>query len=316
MLEYRILTGNFGNELSLKQSWDDGFLEVIEENDVQGISLNTAQGWRHDNTLSFLRHLAGSRIVAISLFDYDLKDISGLYHLSQLRSLHLNLYQGSEVELRNFPHLEYLALEGNAQASCLSAGSSLRDLRLFCYKKDDTSEFGDLEKLIRLKINSGPVRSLEGLGKLKNLREMELYGLRRLASFKGLGGCERLEQIKLQACSKFSGLDPGGVLSNLQLLNFECCRKIADLNPISRFPNLRRLFFDDCGEINSLKPLRQLKHLERVALTGRTSIDDGNIEVLKGIPSLIYVGFTNKKHYNMKNNEFEDKTPREGHLTK
>ncbi|WP_078410280.1 leucine-rich repeat domain-containing protein [Priestia abyssalis] len=219
-----------------------------------------------------------------------LKDISGLRYLKSLKGLSLSettvIDGGIEVDLEAFSELESLLLCWSKKIRGLHHLTNLKGLLLEKYapKQGDLEELATLEKLEELTITQSKVRSLQGIGKLNQLKELELNYLRTLTS---LGDIE-------------------GLGSSLKKLDITSCKNIQDLLRIRALHSLEFLFLVKCGEVPSLEfiePLTNLKHF----VFPETNVLDGDITPCFHVD---YVYFDSKKHYSHKWTEFKNWTSR------
>lgn len=136
----------------------------------------------------------------------------------------------------------------------------------------------NLEQLEELVLTQCKVSSLAGIGKLGELRKLELNYLRTLND---LGDLE-------------------GLNYSLQRLEIEACKDIENLYKIGNLKELEFFILWNCGDIPSIgfvKELHQLKHFS----FGSTNILDGDLSPCIGID---YIHFTEKKHYSHKRKDF------------
>jgi len=281
MLPFRIIDHEKGRLLVLQQKWDDAFVDVIQQEKIQAICLDHTRKWRHEGDLSFLAKLQGIIIHHLILKDATLANLEGIYHLSSLRSLFLGTQCSSVLDISRLPVLEELTIWlGKARATSFAGHPHLRSLELLSHEGKDISDLSELPNLQQLQISNSPLDSLDGLRGLKSLQNLELSHLTKLKS-----------------------LDSVDHLSNLESFELRVCKKVRSIEPLSRLPNLRTILLEDCGEIESVRPILGLKRLERMSIVGTTSIVDGDLRSLESIPTLKFLGFTNKRHYNIKNKD-------------
>lgn len=139
-------------------------------------------------------------------------------------------------------------------------------------------------------------RSLEELRAPAGLTRLELTSARRLETLSGVTDLEELEKLWLHGARKIMDLTPVSGLRRLRSLWFDSCTGITDLRPIALLEGLELLGVADCGRIESLAPLAGLTALTRVAFSGTTSIEDGDLTPLLGLPNAqIFVA--RRRHY-------------------
>ncbi|KAB2355833.1 leucine-rich repeat domain-containing protein [Bacillus toyonensis] len=220
----------------------------------------------------------------ISLDSNYLKDISGLYHIKNLKALSLTdstvLDGKNEIDLRAFSNLERLFLTWSKKIKGLDHLKNLKGLWMWKYapKERNLQELNNLEQLEELVLNQCKISSLTGIGKLKNLRKLELNYLRTLNDVGDLKGLNH----------------------SLQRLEIEACKNIENLYRIGDLKALEFFILWNCGDIPSIGFVKELHQLKHFAFGG-TNILDGDLSPCIEID---YIHFTEKKHYSHKRKDF------------
>jgi hypothetical protein len=275
--EITLEDGTYGRRAVLNTSWHATMAEYLKRNEVVELELNQAKGWWGDD-LGFLLQLPHLKLFEI--FDFNIKDISPIHLLSNLKTLGVTTYCSTAIDFSAFPALEHCGLEWRPKATSLFGCSTLKTLFVNRYKGKNVDSFASLTNLESLAILNAPVANLHGLGALKNLRSLRLGVLRRLTS---LAGIERL--------------------SNLEKLNIDTCRFFKNIDEISALAQLKTLFLNNDGEIDSLKPLASLPRLEWVGFSESTNIKDGDLSPLFE-KKLSSISFQNRRHYSHRREDF------------
>ena len=126
--------------------------------------------------------------------------------------------------------------------------------------------------------------NLNGVGELKQLNRLDIYGARRLGS---------LDQLKK--------------LPSLETLTLTKCKALADsLSSLGECKALRELQIDDIGTIENVKFADNLEKLEYFRFVN-TKIIDGDLENLfrkYRYGNLKTVQFKNARHYSHKLKDF------------
>jgi len=195
-------------------------------------------------------------------------------------------YCKNEIRFHEFPHLIDCGLEWRPKARSLFDALGLRVLFVHGFSGSDARQFGRLKSLESLTILGSPIRSLEGLAPLHELRSLRLGDLRQLLSLSGVENLIRLEKLELNTC-----------------------RKISAIDGVSSLAKLRELYLDNMGDIQSLQPLLHLSQLRRITFGESTNILDGDLSPLVGLPGLELVSFQNRRHYSHRREAFQPLTP-------
>ena len=184
-----------------------------------------------------------ANLVAFSIVDWNINDVSPIHALSSLKYLEVATYCKSEIDFRKFSQLEECKLEWRQKARSLFQCISLRRLFVNKYRGQTISDFGKLANLELLALANSPIKSVSDIGGLQHLRSLEFHNLRKLSSL--------------------SGIDK---LTNLEHLEVNGCKSIDTIEPIATLRNLTRLHLINDGYIQSLRPIRCLSKLRRGSL--------------------------------------------------
>ncbi|HKV38806.1 MAG TPA: hypothetical protein VJX67_06310 [Blastocatellia bacterium] len=277
--EVTLEDGTYGPRAVLNSGWSDSVIDYLTNNGVVELELNQAKGWRGGD-LSFLSEFPALK--SFKIFDFNIKDITPIHFLHDLRELGVTTYCLTEIDFSAFPRLDTCGLEwGRRKASSISDCTTLKKLMVSCYKGKDVDPFARLINLESLAILVAPVGNLHGLNALRNLRRLRLGRLTRLTSLAGIEG-----------------------LADMEELNVDTCRAISNIEQVASLLRLRKLFVDNCGEIDSLKPMEKLSNLEMVGFVESTNILDGDLSPLIGLRNLSRLAFQNRRHYSHRREEF------------
>jgi Leucine-rich repeat (LRR) protein len=245
---------------------------------VVEIEINQGKGWEGAE-LSFLSKFP--HLLAFEVFDFRLKSVEPIHSLHNLRRLGVSTYCRTEIRFSEFQDLVSCSLEWRPKAKSLFDCQTLQHLFLNRYNGKDVDAFATLNNLESLAILNAPVQNLHGLRGLGKLRSLRLGGLRRLSSLAGIEELANLEELEIHTCRQISAIDEIGYLSRL-----------------------RRLELNNDGEIESLKPLGKLSRLQSVGFYESTNIIDGDLSPLMCQPELARISFRNRRHYNLRREDF------------
>lgn len=115
----------------------------------------------------------------------------------------------------------------------------------------------------------------------------------------------KLKRLELQCCIKLLNDDHIDLLSeNLENLHILKSKKFVVGENLLKLKNLKILCLNECGPIPSLDFLKNFPNLEDFRFVN-TNIIDGNLKPILEHPTIKRVGFFNKRHYNIKDDEMD-----------
>lgn len=280
---YLLERGAFGTRAVLVSDWDAEIERSLLKQPIAELELNRGKGWR-GKSIEFLSNFP--ELLALSIIGRTADHIEPIHLLHNLRLLHVLAYCKNEIRFHEFPHLIDCSLEWRRKAISIFDTLGLRVLFVKGFNGSDARQFGRLTSLESLTILGSPIRSLEGLAPLLELRSLRLGDLRQLPSLSGIENLIQLEKIEISTC-----------------------RKISAIDAVSSLAKLGELYLDNMGDIQSLKPLGRLSQLHRVTFAESTNILDGDLSPLVGLPNLELVSFQNRRHYSHRREVFRPLTP-------
>jgi hypothetical protein len=280
---YLLERGVFGTRAILTSEWDSETERSLLKQPIAELELNRGKGWR-GKSLEFLSNFP--ELLALSIVGRTAGPIEPIHRLHNLRLLRVLAYCKNEIRFHEFPHLIDCGIQWRPKAMSVFDALGLRVLFINGFSGTDTRQFGRLTSLESLAILGSPIRSLEGLAPLHELRSLRLGDLRQLLSLIGIESLIRLEKLEIGTC-----------------------RKIRVIDEVSSLAKLREFYLDNVGVIQSLKPLAQLSQLHRVTFVESTNILDGDLSPLVGLPNLELVAFQNRRHYSHRSEVFQPPTP-------
>nr|WP_286181099.1 hypothetical protein [Bacillus sp. ISL-37] len=258
------------NEDNIKES-----IAYIQEHQIKKVDLSYELD--HVNFISEC-----PEIESLSLGGEDLKDVTGLYHLKNLKSLSINETRPSlEIDFERIPSLEVIYGQLPPKAKGIETLESLKEMVLWSYKPK--------------------TKNLEQFSGLRNLESLELIQS-NIISLMGAKGLESLEKLGLYYLRSFNDLkDIKDLSKSLRVLEIENCKKIDDYTSISELKGLEKLLIMDCGDLASIQFINQLPQLKLLAFGG-TTVLDGDLYPCECIEE---VNFTQKKHYTHRLKEYK-----------
>jgi hypothetical protein len=201
-------------------------------------------------------------------------DFSFLNKLVNLKKLSINVEGSNTINLSSLNKLEHLAIQWRKKINGLEDCLSLSYLCVIGFKEQDLRKLSNLTGLSDLKIKTGSIESLDGIGSLVNLRNVLIGNCKKLASIKAANGLQMLQQLEIDTCPA-----------------------VKDYSAITNLPNLESLRLINCGNVESIKFIENITSLSKLALLGNTVIVDGDLLPAKELKSLEHKHY---KHYNIK----------------
>ena len=275
---FTIEDGIYGRRAVLKSEWEKGAEQVLLQNGVVELELNSSKGWR-GNDISFVKSLPDLR--AFSIIDLKIPSVDPVHFLQRLRKIEIITYCKTKIDFSSFPLLEDCAIEWRNGASSLFSCKTIRILFINRYNEKDASNFSKLIDLENLTILNSSIISLEGLSSLNRLRVLRIGNLRNLTSLSGIEKLKHLEELEIQKCNK-----------------------ITEIKELAELPRLRSVAMNDSGAIESIRPLAKTESLETLLFYGTTNILDGDLSPLKNLKRLSNVSYQNRRHYSHRRDEF------------
>lgn len=202
-------------------------------------------------------------------------DWSFLGTFKNLKFLSIQTDGKRPIDLTGLSELMELSLKWRPIIIGLETLLQLQYLGFVEYQEKDLITIKSLKSLKRLIIKTSRLQSLAGIEFLPHLEYLELGNCKQLQSIIHLNGLQKLNRIHLDSCPK-----------------------VTDYNSLTDLPSLDCLIIMDSKEIASVQFMRNFARLKYVALTGTTTVVDGDLSPLDNISE---VAFAPKKHYNRQN---------------
>ena len=134
--------------------------------------------------------------------------------------------------------------------------------------------------LCYLELNSANVKDLDDIGKFENLKRLEVHYCTKLVNDLGISNLNAsLQYLHVNQSKKFSFTDELLSLKELRVLCLNACHAVDNLSFLKCFPKLIDFRFVD------------------------TNVLDGDLTPIIEHPTIRSVGFLNKRHYNLKDEQ-------------
>ena len=215
-------------------------IDIIESNDEVPSTADPAAEWMPDPNLraaarsslgllpgDILTQEALQGLTVVFILDYEISDLTGLEHATQLKRLHLlgDLIFGNPIvdlsPLSGLTNLTDLFMSRGVivDLSPLSGLTNLTDLNLRSNSVVDVSPLAGLTNLSSLDLGSNAVVDISPLAGLTNLSSLDL-GSNAVVDISPLAGLTNLQRLIIQD-NQITDISPLAGLTNLGYLNIE-----------------------------------------------------------------------------------------------
>ena len=216
---------------------DLGFLQFIPS--VSKLVVNCLAGpVRNVERIGDLQRLTGLKVGIAQL-----RDFSFLERLPPLlETLHLEEAQSTKLSLRpilRFPRLQSLYIERHHED--LEVIGTLPNLHNLVLRSITVSSLTFLTSLLGLRVlhlKLGGTTNLDALPDLLNLRELEMWRVRKLKDIGVVARMPKLETLMLQDLPNVTDVPSLARCSSLKAVYITHLKSLEDLSPIAEAPNL------------------------------------------------------------------------------
>lgn len=254
-------------------------IEFINSNFIESIEINDVKGFKKNN-IDFLRNI--NNIKHLTIVSDTITNFDGLSNLEGLEELYISsLIEKVNIDFNQFNKIKKINIPYDTNIVGLENCINIEDLYLH-KGKISSIDFGKFTRLksLTLSDSSDVIDSLSFLPVFPNLIELSFSYLK---NFKSLNGLEKFANS----------------LASFELFN---CKNVSNINLIFELINLEKIILSNSVSIESTGGFKYLQKLKHLAVTGTSFFIDGDLTVLKNM-EIDYVAIDNKKHYNLK---FED----------
>jgi len=158
---------------------------------------------------------------------------------------------------------------------------------LYSYKEKKSKgsnfyHFCEFSNLLSVDLSLTNITDFDDFTKCQKIKRIETAYCRNLTSFKGVSQlADTLEVLLISNAKKLKIDDEFLQLRNLKMLDLNSTYPIDDLSFLKKFPKLESIRFFD------------------------TNIIDGDLTPIIEHPNIVFAGYYNKRHYNIKADEME-----------
>lgn len=141
-------------------------------------------------------------------------DYSAIHNLIKLSHLSIYTSDNKEINYNSFPNLESTALFWRPKAKSIFQCDHLKNLFLGKYNKSDLNELENLNKLEYLRINTGSIKTLKGIEKMKSIKELWLMQATKLEDISEISKLTNLKYLRIDNCKKVNNIN---IIHNLKI---------------------------------------------------------------------------------------------------
>ncbi len=172
------------HSLGIESEIIESCIAEIQKRDIRGIFGSSCFGF-HEESLDFLNQLPAAE--QVWFWDINLKNIDGLYTLSQLRYFGIH-DRRAPIDFSRFPELNRMVWHPRSKDCGIEHLHNLSQLDLWRFKPKSKS-YVDLQlpkSIEKLEVNWSNPTDLKDFPALPNLRELQFHYCRNLESLEGI----------------------------------------------------------------------------------------------------------------------------------
>ena len=170
-----------------------------------------------------------------------------------------------------------IEFEKNTAVAAQSAKGSYFNVHKFKTKMEGLEELVGINSAIYLELNFSNIKQFSGISKLGKIKRLELSYCLKLERDNGLS------ELK----------------DDIEWLHINTSKNFIPTKDLFDLHKLKVLCLNSCGPLESLHFLRAMPNLLDFRFVD-TNIIDGDLTPLLEHPTLVNVGFLDKRHYNLK----------------
>ncbi|MFG2822720.1 hypothetical protein ACGFX4_25195 [Kitasatospora sp. NPDC048365] len=242
------------------EEWDAAYADRFAAGDCEGLLLGTAGPGRGTVDIGFVRDVPGLRSVRLGLGIADPGPIGDCPGLTRVQ---IGLDQRGRVDFSRLTGLTDLQAPPQVGIETVADLRELRELYVPGWRSGSLELLGAKPRLefLRIECRRNGTLSLAGAEAMPAVRRMWIYDGR------------------LSDTSRLTALHE---LTELSLIG----AKPADLGFVAGLPALADLTLENCGPLPTLAPLVGHPSLREVAVTGSSTVADGDLHPLVDNPAL------------------------------
>lgn len=281
---YRVERDDVGLTLVIVGQWGREAQSVVESGLVDGLDLNYAKGFQNPD-LDFIDAWPLRRV---TLLARTVTDLSPLHRLrATLERVSVQAATSARLDLTQFRRLASVAADWALVWESIGACRNLTELYLGGYRAEDLSPLVSLTGLTSLTLKDRPaLRALTGIGELSQLARVGVFGA-PLGSLEQIGSLRHLRELQIEACGAVGSLTPVAELTGLRVLNASDCGELESLAPVRGLVGLETLWLFGTTTVadGDLSPVVALPNLQDFRMKSRSFYRPSVREVQSAIGS-------------------------------
>jgi Leucine-rich repeat (LRR) protein len=292
----------------LRGKWRPEYRDRLLASRVRALNVKDVSGFS-DRSIDFLRDL--DFLTRLYIDSGRIESIEPIYSLKNLELF--GLMHGPPCKLRfaELPRLKVIWVHWRHTGAGIFDATQLRHLILEGFPDRDLRRFEKMRNLRALEMSGGPLRSLDGLADLVDLRYLGLVRFRKLASLRGVEARPELTSLRLSGLSQLTSLAGIEALTKLETLNMAVLKRLRNIEPVAALKSLRILGCENCGTLPSASPIAGLSQL-RVFNAAATVFQDPDLSFMRKMPSLRHFRIALRRHYVPSVEQLEDEFQKNG----
>ena len=190
-------------------------VKLINNRLADGINFNFTKNY--PNNINEMIFAPETKYIQINDHSRDF-DYSEIHSLSKLEHLAVDASDKKEVNFTSFPLLKSAAIFWRPKAISLFKCVQLEELFIGKYSGFDLAIFEHLTNLKYLRINTGSIKTLKGIEKLKKLETLMLMQTTKLEDLRGIEELSNLRCLRIDNCKNVRNIKFVKELKNIDTL--------------------------------------------------------------------------------------------------
>ncbi|WP_405603891.1 hypothetical protein [Polaribacter sp. Asnod1-A03] len=260
--------------------WDLSFLELFPNLKAFGVS-----GYMECSNINSIGSLNNLKSLSINI--YNLENIDFLDKInSSLKSLILGNTKSKKFDisiLSRFDNLVNLSVWGHKRGvEEISKLSSLEKLQL-SVNLENLDFISHLDKLRSVKLSFSEIKNLNALTKLKSLKYLDIYQLRKLSNIEFISELKSLKYLVLANLPNIVNLPDFSLNKQLRRIDFENLKGLTNLKSIEFAEVLEEFRFVNCSHLqpDDLLPVLRNKSIKDAIAGFGSNIKNNKFDQLK-----------------------------------
>lgn len=201
--------------------------------------------YSQDYDISYLAEIPTIKYLELN---EDVENIETLYLLNNLEGLVISSKYINDIDFTKLPKINKIII-GHSNKESINVGTNVKELRINSYDFADLTKINGSNSLEKLHIFYGPkLRSLEGIERFPNLKEIILNSCYVLHKISSIYNCSNLIKLSIHDCNKIKDL-------------FDTISRIRNIEEINLY-NTETWVKNTITDLSFLNNLTKLKYLK------------------------------------------------------